>query len=375
MEDEMNIGVINEGCKIENRAGLTPGSVSYLVEKSHKIYVQAGAGLKAGYSNEEYAEQGADIVFTKEEVFGRSDAVLNICPLNEEECGLVKKDQILIGFHHLAVSPKEVVVKLLKKNVTILGYEIFQEKNGVLPFIESLSEIAGQMCLFISGQYLQTSQGGRGIVIGGVVSVPPATAVVIGSGVLARSAVKALLGAGAHTIALGRNMENLRNLEEMTSGRLITLMASKYNLSRISKIADILIGAVLEPGERAPIYITREMVKSMRKGSLIIDLAIDQGGCIETSRLTSLEHPCFVENGVMHYCVPNITASVSRTSTKVLSNMVSPFLVEIGEKGIRKALKMNSTLSCGLYAYKGNIVKKHIAERFDLPHKSLSSSL
>jgi alanine dehydrogenase len=312
MEDEMNIGVINEGCKIENRVGLTPGSVSFLVERGQKIYVQAGAGLKAGYSNEEYAEQGADIVFTKEEVFGRSDAVLNISPLNEEECDLVKKDQILLGFHHLAVSPKKIVEKLLKKNVSILGYEIFQEDDEVLPFIECLSEISGQMCLFISGHYLQTSQGGRGVIIGGVVSVPPATAVVIGSGVLARSAIKALLGAGAHTIALGRNMDNLRQLEEMTSGRLITLMASKYNLSRISKVADILIGAVLEPGERAPVYITRDMVKSMRKGSLIIDLAIDQGGCIETSRLTTLEHPIFVEEGVIHYCVPNITASVSR---------------------------------------------------------------
>jgi alanine dehydrogenase len=152
-------------------------------------------------------------------------------------------------------------------------------------------------------------------------------------------------------------------------------MASKYNLARISKIADILVGAILEPGERAPVYITREMVKSMRPGSLIIDLAIDQGGCIETSRLTTLEHPCFVEEGVMHYCVPNITASVSRTSSKVLSNMVSPFLVGVGEKGIRKSLKTNPILACGVYVHKGHLVKKHIAERFGLPYKSLSTAL
>jgi len=210
----MNIGVINESSKIENRAGLSPSGVSFLVERGHTVYVQAGAGLKSGYSNEEYTSLGAKIVFTKEEAFGRSDIVLNISPLDEEECLFVKTDQILFGFHHLAVSRKCNLEELLKKNVTMIGYEVVQQENEELPFIESLSEIAGQMCLVISGHYLQTSQGGRGLVIGGVVSVPPATAVVVGSGVLARSAIKALLGAGAHTIALGRHMDRLRELEE-----------------------------------------------------------------------------------------------------------------------------------------------------------------
>lgn len=370
----MNIGVINESCKIENRAGLTPSSVSLLAEKGHTIYVQAGAGLKAGYASEEYTAQGANIVFTKDEVFGRSDIVLNISPLNEEECKLVKKNQILFGFHHLAVAPKRLVEGLLKKGVIIIGYEIVQQDNNVLPFIESLSEIAGQMCLVISGHYLQTSQGGRGVIIGGVVSVPPATAVIIGSGVLARSAIKALLGAGAHTIALGGYMDRLRELEEMTSGRLITLIDSKYNLARMTKIADILIGAVLRPGEIAPVMITRDMVKTMKKGSLIIDLAIDQGGCIETSRLTTLEQPTYIEEGVIHYCVPNITSAVSRTSTKVLSNSVAPYLLLIGEAGIEEALKQDDSLARGVYVYNGNIVKKTIAERFSLPYKELFNS-
>ena len=370
----MNIGVINESCKIENRAGLTPSSVSLLVENGHTVYVQAGAGLKAGYTNEEYTAQGANIVFTKDEVFGRSDIVLNISPLNEEECKLVKKNQILLGFHHLAVAPKSLVQGLLKKGVIIIGYEIIQQDNNVLPFIESLSEVAGQMCLAISGHYLQTSQSGRGVIIGGVASVPPATAVIVGSGVLARSAIKALLGAGAHTIALGRYMDRLRELEEMTSGRLITLIASKYNLARMTKVADILIGAVLRPGERAPIMITREMVRTMKKGSLIIDLAIDQGGCIETSRLTTLEQPTYIEEGIIHYCVPNITSAVSRSSTKVLSNSVAPYLLSIGEAGIEGALKQDVSLARGVYVYDGNIVKKTTAERFGLPYKELFSS-
>ena len=370
----MNIGVINESCKIENRAGLTPSSVSLLVEKGHTVYVQAGAGLKAGYTNEEYTDQGANIVFTKDEVFGRSDIVLNISPLNEEECKLVKKNQILLGFHHLAVAPKSLVQELLKKGVIIVGYEIIQQDNNALPFIESLSEVAGQMCLAISGHYLQTSQSGRGVIIGGVASVPPATAVIVGSGVLARSAIKALLGAGAHTIALGRYMDRLRELEEMTSGRLITLIASKYNLARMTKVADILIGAVLRPGERAPIMITREMVRTMKKGSLIIDLAIDQGGCIETSRLTTLEQPTYIEEEVIHYCVPNITSAVSRTSTKVLSNSVAPYLLSIGEAGIEGVLKQDVSLARGVYVYDGNIVKKTTAERFGLPYKELFSS-
>jgi alanine dehydrogenase len=369
----MNVGIINESSKIENRAGLTPSSVSLLVEKKQTVYVQAGAGLKAGYSNEDYESQGAKIVFTKEEVFGRSDVVLNISPLDDEECGLVREEQILFGFHHLAVAKKGMVEGLLKKKVIVLGYEIVEEDNRILPFIESLSEIAGQMCLFLSGHYLQTSQGGRGLILGGVVSVPPATAVVIGSGVLARSATKALLGAGAQTIALGQNMDNLRRLEELTAGQVTTLIASKYNLFRMTKIADILIGAVLLPGERAPVMVTRDMVRQMKQGSLIIDLAIDQGGCIETSRLTTLEHPTYVDEGVIHYCVPNITSAVSRTSTKVLSNLVAPCLIKIGEVGIEKTLKENKALARGVYLYRGNIVRETIAERFRLPFKKLFS--
>jgi len=373
MEDDMNIGVINESSKIENRAGLSPSGVSFLVERGHTVYVQAGAGLKSGYSNEEYSSLGAKIVFTKEEAFGRSDIVLNISPLNEEESKLTNAEQILFGFHHIAVARKKILEELLKKNVTMIGYEIVQQENEELPFIESLSEIAGQMCMVISGHYLQTSQGGRGLVIGGVVSVPPATAVVIGSGVLARSAIKAMLGAGAHTIALGRHMDRLRELEEMSSGRLITLMASQYNLARMVKIADILIGAVLRPGEKAPIMITRDMIKSMKKGSVLIDLAIDQGGCSETSRLTTLEHPTYVDEGVIHYCVPNITSAVSRTSTKVLSNMVVPYLLEIAEKGLEQNLKEDKSLARGVYVYKGQFVKKGIADRFSMPYKELSS--
>ena len=360
----MNIGVINESSKIENRAALSPSSVSLLVEKGNAVYVQAGAGLKSGYSNEEYSSQGAQIVFTKDEIFGRSDVVLNISPLDEEECRLVKKNQILFGFHHLAVAHKKNVEELLNKNVSMIGYEIVQDENESLPFLESLSEIAGQMCLVISGHYLQTSQSGRGIVIGGVVSVPPATAVIVGSGILARSAIKAMLGAGAHTIALGTRMDRLRDLEELTSGRVVTLFASKYNLARMAKVADILIGAVLRPGERAPVMITKEMVKTMKKGSVIIDLAIDQGGCIETSRPTTLEQPTYEEDGIIHFCVPNITSTVSRTSTKVLSNLVTPYVIEIGEAGIEKALETNPSLERGLYIHRGKIIKKSIAERF-----------
>ena len=362
----MNIGVVNESSKIENRTGLTPSSVSLLDERGHTVYVQAGAGLKSGYANEEYTSQGAKIVFTKEEVFGRSDVVLNISPLNEEEAQLVRANQILFGFHHLAVAGKKNIESLIDKNVTVIGYEIVQDKNGSLPFIESLSEIMGQMCLVISGHYLQTSQSGRGIVIGGVVSVPPATAIIIGSGILARSAARAMLGAGAHTIVLGTRMNRLRELTDMTSGRLATLFASKYNLARMTKVADILIGAVLRPGEKAPMMITRDMVNSMRKGSVLIDLAIDQGGCVETSRPTTLEQPTYEDEGIIHYCVPNITSAVSRTSSKVLSNLVTQYLIKIGEMGIEKKLEHNPNLARGVYIHGGKIVKKSIAERFGL---------
>jgi alanine dehydrogenase len=367
-EDKMNIGVINESGKIENRAGLTPSSVSTLANRGHEVYIQAGSGLKSGYTNEEYTSLGGKIVFTKEEVFGRSDIVLNISPLNDEECSFVRESQILFGFHHLAVAKKSVLEGLLKKKATMIGYEIIQNDDEKLPFIESLSEIAGQMCLVISGHYLQSNYGGRGVVIGGVVSVPPATAVIVGSGILAKSAIKALLGAGAHTIALGRDMEGLREIENMTSGRAVTLIASRYNLDRMIQVADILIGAILLPGEKAPQIITREMVKKMRKGSVIIDLSIDQGGCIETSRLTTLEQPTYIEEGIIHYCVPNITSAVSRTSSKVLSNLVTTYLLQIGECGLDETLKQDSALSRGTYVYHGELVRKSIAERFGLAY-------
>ncbi len=369
----MNIGVINESAKIENRVGLSPSGVSFLLEKGHAVYVQAGAGLKSGYTNEEYAAQGANIVFTKEEVFGRSDVVINISPLNQEECRLVKSDQVLLGFHHLAVAKKAIVEELLQKNVTMIGYEIVQNEHDVLPFYESLSEVAGPMCLSIAGHYLQTNQGGRGMILGGVVSVAPAAVVIIGSGVLARSATRAMLGAGAQTIVIGHDMERLRRIEEMTGGHVITLMGTKYNLARMTKVADVLIGAVLRPGERAPVMITREMVKTMKKGSVIIDLAIDHGGCIETSRPTTLEHPTYLEEGVIHYCVPNITSSVSRTSTKVLSNLGVHYLHAIGEFGIEEAIRRTIPLARGVYMHEGNISKKNIAERFGLSYKEVLS--
>jgi alanine dehydrogenase len=370
-EEQMEIGVINESAKIENRVGLNPSGVSFLAEKGHKVYVQAGAGLKAGYANEEFSAQGAHIVFTKEEVFGRSDLVLNISPLNQEECRLVKDNQILLGFHHLAIAKKAIVEELLQKNVTMIGCEIIQDDDDILPFYESLSEVAGQLCLAIAGHYLQTNQGGRGAILGGVVSVAPATVVIIGSGVLSRSACRALLGAWAHTIVLGHNMERLRKIEEMTGGRVVTLMGSKYNLARMTKVADVLIGAVLRPGEKAPVMITREMVKSMKKGSVIIDLAIDLGGCIETSRPTTLEHPTYVDEGVIHYCVPNITSAVSRTSTKVISNLVVHYLHSIGTMGIVQAIRDSADLRRGVYMGGGYLTKRNIAERFGLKCQEL----
>ncbi len=367
----MNIGVINESQKIENRVGLSPSGVSFLVEKGHQVYVQAGAGLRSGYSNEDFIELGAQLVFTKEEVFGRSDIVLNISPLNEEEAELVRENQLLFGFHHLAIARKSIVESLLNKNVTMIGYEIIQDEDDSLPFLESLGEIAGQMCHVIAGHHLQADQGGRGLLIGSVVSVPPATAVIIGSTVLARSAVRAMLGAGAHTIALGNHMDKLREIEDMTGGRAVTLMASKYNLARITQVADIVIGAVLRPGEKAPVLISREMVRNMKKGSILIDLAIDQGGCAETSRPTTLEQPTYMEEGVIHYCVPNITSTVSRTTTKVLSNLVVPYLLQICKVGLPQALNLSPSLAKGVYLHKKDVVKKTVAERFNLPHTEL----
>ncbi|MCP2519391.1 alanine dehydrogenase [Candidatus Aminicenantes bacterium AC-335-A11] len=371
----MRIGIINESEKIENRVALIPASVSELVQKGHIVYFQSKAGERAGYSDEDYLEAGGKIVYTKEEVFGRAEIIHNISPLNDKECDLIKENTILFGFHHLAVARKKNIEKLLNKKVTVIGYEIIKNEENRLPFIEALSEVAGELCIVISGHYLQTNFGGRGIIIGGVTSVPPSTVVVIGAGVLGRSAARAAWCAGAHVIVLDEDMNLLREIEEMTSRQVITLIANRYNISRMVKVADILIGAVLIPGERAPIMVTKEMVKTMKKGSVIIDLSIDQGGCVETSRPTTLRDPIFIENGIIHYCVPNITSAVSRTSTRVLSNVLMPYLLKIAEIGPEKILKEDESLAGGVYMYRGKIVKKTLAERFGMEYYDLNELL
>ncbi|MFQ6083377.1 MAG: alanine dehydrogenase [Candidatus Aminicenantia bacterium] len=369
----MNIGILNENEKIESRVALIPASVSEFVEKGHAIYIQSKAGAGAGYTDQEYLQVGGEMVYSKEEVFGRSEIVHNISPLSDEECNLVKENHILFGFHHLAVAKKSNIEKLLRKKVTVIGYEIIQDEENHLPFIEALSEVAGQLCLVISGHYLQTNFGGRGMILGGVTSVPPATVVVIGAGDLGKSAARAAWCAGAHVIVLDEDMGRLREIEEATSRQVITLLANKYNISRMVKIADILIGAVLIPGERAPIVVTEEMVKTMKKGAVIIDISIDQGGCIETSRPTTLRDPIFTKNGIIHYCVPNITAAVSRTSTRVLSNVLTPYLMKLTEKGLGEAFREDKSLARGVYIYQGKIVKKSLAERFNFEYQEVPS--
>lgn len=371
----MRIGIINESEKIENRVALIPASVSELVERGNSVYFQSKAGINAGYSDQDYLEAGGKIVYSEEEVFGRAEIIHNISPLNDKECDLVKENSILFGFHHLAVAKKSNINKLLKKNVTVIGYEIIQDEENKLPFIEALSEVAGKLCLVISGHYLQTNFGGRGIIIGGITSVPPSTVVVIGAGALGKSAARAAWCGGAHVIVLDEDMNLLREVEEMTSHQVITLIANKYNISRMVRIADILIGAILIPGERAPIMVTGEMVKTMKKGSVIIDLSIDQGGCVETSRPTSLRDPIFIKDGIIHYCVPNITSAVSRTSTRVLSNVVMPYLMKISKIGLDNALREDKNLANGIYIYNGKIVKKSLAERFNLEYEDLFSLL
>jgi len=371
----MVIGVPKEIHRQENRVGLSPFAVSQLTAEGHTVYVEKGAGVAAHFTDQDFEEAGAQTVYGPEEPYHRADLVCRVSRPSTEELDLLKHGGVIIAFQHLAVIPRENVDRFMELKTTLIGYEVIEDESGDFPVLNPFSEMAGQMAVPLATHYLQTTKGGRGILLGNVPGVPPATVLVIGAGTVGFAAARSALGDGAHVLVVDDDMAQLRTLSRDLIGRPHTAIATTERLSRYSEIADVVVGAVLVPGKRAPHLITEEMVKRMKPGSIIIDVAVDQGGCVETTRPTTLDRPTFMQHGVVHYCVPNMTANVPRTASRVLTNAALPYVKALAKKGLKDALLDDPALAGGVYTYQGQMVHHGLGEHFGIPSTPLEDLL
>lgn len=353
----MNIGIPKERRPFEYRVGMTPAGVQMLVKQGHICYVEHEAGLGAGFSDKEYEQAGGRIAYSPHEVFGRADLLLKVARPLLEEIEWLRPGTAIAGLLHLGSARKDKIDALLKNNITAVAYEQITLPDGTVPVRRPLSQIGGRLAAQIGARLLQNNSGGKGILIGGVPGVPPAEVVIIGAGIVGTCAAKGFLGMGAHVTALDAELNALQVLTDRCPG-IVTVMANPVNIARSAAYADIVVGAVLVPGEHPATVVTREMVRSMKPRSVIMDISIDEGGCIETSRPTTHEHPTFVEEGIIHYCVPNMPSVVARTATYAYLNAAFPYILEMCSHGVDMAIQNNSALERGISTHQGMI--KHV---------------
>jgi alanine dehydrogenase len=357
----MNVGIPKERRELELRVGLTPYGVELLTRAGHTCYVEKGAGLGSGFTDYHYEKAGGRIVYSGEEVYGRADLVLKAVRPTEEELDWLREGQIIAGFLHLAAARRRKIEVLLEKRITAIAYETIREDDGTLPVLRTMSEVAGRMAPQLAATFLQSDHGGRGVLLSGVPGIPPARVAIIGAGVLGANAAHTFLGLGADVFVLDRNLERLREIDREFNGRVTTMVAYSFNIARVARFAEVLVGAILTPGARTPIVVTREMVRSMKSGAVILDFSIDQGGCVETSRPTTLRDPVFIEEGVVHFCVPNVPGAVPRTATHAFNNAVWPYLRHVAEVGLEQAVEELPALGRGVATKDGEIVSEVLA--------------
>lgn len=371
----MIIGVPREMHRHEHRVGLTPSAAARLTRQGQTVLVEKEAGLTAHFSDRDYQAAGAQIVYDTEEVYKRADIVCRVSMLQPQELDMLKPGAILCGFLHLAIATRETMTRLMELNATLIGYEIIRDLHGGLPVLVPFSEMAGQMVVHTAAHFLQNEVGGRGVLIGNVTGVPPATVLVLGAGTVGSNAARLALASGAHVIVFDADLAKLRSLNRELRRQVVTVVGGLAHLERYAAIADVVIGAVLIPGFRAPFVLSEEMVKAMKPGSVIIDVSIDQGGCVETSRPTTLERPTFVAHHVVHYCVPNMTSNISRTASRALANAAMPYLEALACRKLETVLRDDRGLAAGVYMYKGQMVREGIGATLDLPVVSLDKLL
>ena len=357
----MIIGVPKEIKDSEARVGVTPAGVKALTEAGHKVLVETQAGAQSGFPDEEYQNAGAEIVGEAGWVWGKSGIVVKVKEPIEREYAFFRDGLVLFTYLHLAPMP-ELTGKLLDAKVIGIAYETVRDRRGTLPLLTPMSEVAGRMSVQVGAAYLEREHGGRGILLGGVPGVPPAHVTIIGGGVVGTNAARIAVGLGAKTTIVDVNLNRLRELDDHFGGRLSTLASNSYNLAHATREADLVIGAVLIPGATAPRLVTRAMVAQMKKGAVIVDVAIDQGGCVETARPTSHSNPSYVVDGVVHYCVTNMPGAVPNTSTLALTNATFQYLLRMANLGVREALRQDAGLSEGLNTWLGKLTCRGVAE-------------
>jgi alanine dehydrogenase len=366
----MIIGIPKEIKNNENRVGMTPAGVSELVKRNHKVYVQHLAGDNSGFPDEEYVKAGAALLSTIEDVYAVADMIVKVKEPIAPEYKLIKKDQLLFTYFHFA-SDKELTDAMIESGAVCLAYETVREADGSLPLLIPMSEVAGKMSVQEGARFLEKPQGGKGILIGGVPGVKPAKVLVLGGGVVGYNAALVAAGMGADVIITDISLPRLRNLSDILPHNVKTLYSSAHNIKQELPDTDLVIGSVLIPGAKAPHLITGDMLKLMRKGSVMVDVAIDQGGCFETSHSTTHADPVYEVNGILHYCVANIPGAVPYTSTLALTNATLPYAIKLAGKGWKEACRADKGLASGLNVINGKVTFKAVAETFGIDYSEL----
>lgn len=370
----MVIGIPKEIKSYENRVAAIPSGIMDFVKAGHKVYIEKGAGVGSGFTDEEYVRAGAYVLDNPQEVYAAADMIYKVKEPLEPEYGFLRKGQILFTYLHLAPDTEQTNA-LINAGVTAIAYETVQLENGSLPLLAPMSEIAGRMSVQVGAYLLQKSNEGSGILLGGVSGVAPGHVVIIGGGIVGINAAKMAAGLGARVSVLDLSTERLAYIYDVLSGRVETLMSNDYNVSQAVAGADLVIGAVLVPGARTPKIVTEKMVMNMKPGSVLVDVAIDQGGSIETmDRLTSHDNPYFIKHGIVHYSVANMPGAVPRTSTIALSNATIPYALQIANKGAENAIRENLALLKGLNIYKSMVTNKAVAEAQGIEYKAVDFS-
>ncbi|MEA2690841.1 MAG: alanine dehydrogenase [Acidobacteriota bacterium] len=356
----MRIGIPKEIKDHEYRVGMIPAGVHALVQGGHEVWVEQGAGLGSGIADAQYAEAGATLVPDAATVWAQ-EMVIKVKEPVEPEYALLHSGQVLFTYLHLAPLPKLTDV-LLERQVTGIAYETIVDSEGRLPLLTPMSEVAGRMAVQVGASFLQKIHGGRGTLLPGVPGVPPGDVVVIGGGIVGLNSIKMAIGLGANVTLLDTNLDRLRFIDDLFHGAVITLASNHHNLMAALRRADLLIGAVLIPGRAAPKLVTREMLKYMKEGAVIVDVAVDQGGCFETTHPTTHSDPTYMVDGIVHYCVANMPGAVPRTSTFALNNATLPYSISLANKGMERAVREDPGLWAGVNTYRGHITCKPVAD-------------
>lgn len=362
----MIIGVPKEIKNNENRVALTPAGAAEMKGRGHHVYVQHHAGAGSGFSDEDYLAAGAKILNTIEEVYAIAEMIMKVKEPIEQEYSLIKKDQLVFTYFHFA-SSEPLTMAMIESGAVCLAYETVEKRDGSLPLLIPMSEVAGRMSVQEGAKCLEKPLKGRGVLLGGVPGVPPGKVLILGGGVVGTQAAKMAAGLGAQVTIMDISLPRLRQLSDILPANVTTMMSNAYNIRAMIKDADLIIGAVLIPGAKAPLLITRDMLKEMRPGTVLVDVAVDQGGCIETCTPTTHENPTFIIDDIVHYCVANMPGAVPYTSTLALTNATLPYALQLADKGWQAACRENKELEKGLNIANGKVLYKGVAEAWNLP--------